>query len=74
MNTLFILIVIMIFTIIYLNRGSTFTSTLPPVKYQPTGPDCNVPRGHLPGSDILLTDSEKMNLLQKFANNGPELI
>ena len=73
MNTLLILIVIMIFTIFYLNR-STFTSTLPPVRYQPTKPDCDVPRGHLPGSDILLTDSEKMNLLQTFANNGPELI
>jgi hypothetical protein len=73
MNTLWILIAIMIFSIIYLSR-STFTSTLPPMNYQPTPPDCNVPRGHLPGSDILLTDSEKMNLLQQFANNGPELI
>jgi len=33
-----------------------------------------IPSGHLPGSTILLTPSEKQELLLRFIENGPELI
>jgi hypothetical protein len=31
-----------------------------------------IPSGHLPGSTILLTDSEKRELLRRFIENGPD--
>jgi len=31
-----------------------------------------IPSGRLPGSTILLTDSEKRNLLLRFIENGPD--
>ena len=33
-----------------------------------------IPSGHLPGSTILLTENEKKELLQRFIDNGPQLI
>ena len=32
-----------------------------------------IPSGNLPGSTILLTDSERRELLTRFIDNGPEL-
>jgi hypothetical protein len=74
MEKIILLLVLVIILIVYLKSKSSFSSTLPYSPPSPVPPDCTFPRGHLPGSNIILTDSEKMNLLQVFANNGPELI
>jgi hypothetical protein len=43
------------------------------------GENCTIdnreyPSGHLPGSDIILTETEKKNLLMNFINNGDQTI
>ena len=37
-----------------------------------TDPVNVVPRGHLPGSEIILTNAERKGLLQRFVDNGTD--
>jgi hypothetical protein len=57
----------------YTNKGDT--GNYADQQWACKNPDNRViPSGHLPGSTILLTENEKKELLQRFIDNGPQLI
>jgi hypothetical protein len=59
-------ILVLLLVIYYLNRKSSSFENI--IYQQPT--NCGTSQGHLPGSDIILTDAERRVLLQKFVNNS----
>jgi hypothetical protein len=76
MKSLYIIVPLIIIILFYINNQSSFgnieeiveTKCNPPVDGQ------IIPRGHLPGSYIILSDSERKELLKTFIENGPEVI
>ena len=57
----------------YINKEST--DNYADQQWACKNPDNRViPSGHLPGSTILLTESEKKELLQRYIENGPQPI
>jgi hypothetical protein len=82
MNILYIIIPLAILVGLYLfysnasPGGSNFGTTQEIVEdtyKEPVKEGRVSPSGHLPGSWIMLTDSERKELLKTFVENGPKL-
>ena len=88
MKSIYIITFLILIALVIANKDKF--SSIPEImegNYSDTQPDyisspenkCQVegrmsPSGHLPGSWIILTESERKELLKTFVENGPEII
>jgi hypothetical protein len=80
MEMLYLILIIIIAIIAIIFLALTFKSSFGNLEqiYQSnlncfgTDPVNVVPRGHLPGSEIILTNAERRGLLQRFVDNGTD--
>ena len=89
MKTIYILTFLILVALVYVVANKDTFSNIPEIindsysnkqgDWSSPENDCQVegrltPSGHVPGSWIILTDSERKELLKTFVENGPEII